>query len=153
MWLVCRKRWCRTYWKLSGWEWPLSNNNSMDLESACIHQTGAHGALHYYPCSSGVLIIPETVSAAGGVYSSIAAILAHIGQIKHNNQLYPHRYPFTPVRRESVLLKDTSTTVAVRIRTHILKTRPSERKPDVLNCRPWHSIWRRTKTSRALQLE
>ena len=74
----------------------------------------------------------------GGVCSAIAAISAHVhvGLIKHNNKLCPHRYPFTPGWREaklSVLLKDTSTTVAARIRTHILTTQPSEHKSDALN--------------------
>ena len=40
-----------------------------------------------------------------GVYSSIAAILAHIGLIKHNNQLCPHRYPLTPGWREAIMVK------------------------------------------------
>ena len=39
------------------------------------------------------------------LYSSIAAILAHIGLIKHNNQLCPHRYPSTPGWREAIMVK------------------------------------------------
>ena len=30
---------------------------------------------------------------------------AHIGLIKHNNQLCPHRYPFTPGWREAIMFK------------------------------------------------
>ena len=44
----------------------------------------------------------------GGVYSSIAAIaaiLAHTGLIKHNNQFCSHRYPFTPGWREAIMVK------------------------------------------------
>ena len=64
----------------------------MDLYSARIHQlSGAQGAL--LPLLIRLYIIPETISAPWGVYSSIAAITAHIGLI---NQLCPHRYPFNP---------------------------------------------------------
>ena len=53
------------------------------------------------------------------------------------NNLYPHRYRFILLGEEkqlqsSVLLRDTSTTVAARIRTHILTTQPSEHKSDAL---------------------
>ena len=61
-----------------------NNDNNMDLSRARIHQTGAQG----------------------GVHSSIAAISAHTGLIKHNNQLCPpHRYPFTPGWREAIAVK------------------------------------------------
>ena len=45
------------------------------------------------------------LSSLGSIYSSIAAISAHIGLIKHNNQLCPHRYPFSPGWREAIMVK------------------------------------------------
>ena len=74
---------------------------------------------HYYPCSSGSYIIPETISAPCGVYSSIAAITAHIGP-GLINQLCPHRYPFNPWVERSKY--DTSVTAGIR--THILLLTP-----------------------------
>ena len=73
------------------------------------------GAVHYYPCSSGAEIIPETISAPWGVYSSIAAI------------------SWREAIMVNVLLKDTSTMVEARIRTHILTTQSSEHKSNALN--------------------
>ena len=37
--------------------------------------------------------------------SVVVLILIHIGLIKHNNQLCPHRYPFTPGWREAIMVK------------------------------------------------
>ena len=98
----------------------------MDLYSARIHQlSGAQGAL--LPLLIRLIyIIPETISAPWGVYSSIAAITAHIGP-GLINQLCPHRYPFKPLGGEkqlrlSVLLKDTSVTAGIR--NHILLLTP-----------------------------
>ena len=73
----------------------------------------------------------------GGVCSSIAAITAHIGLIKHNSQLTALTGAHLLLGGEkqlwsSVLLKDISTMVAVGIRTHLLTAQPSEHKSDAL---------------------
>ena len=66
-----------------------NNNDDDDLYSTHIHQLLVLKA-HCYPCSSGARIIPETISAPRGVYSSIAAITAHTGLIRHNNLTGTH---------------------------------------------------------------
>ena len=96
----------------------------MDLYSARIHQlSGAQGAL--LPLLIRLIIIPETISAPWGVYSSIAAITAHIGPVLIN-QLCPHRYPFNPGWREAIMVKCLAQghNVTAGIRTHILLLTP-----------------------------
>ena len=65
-------------------------------------------------CSRRITLLPLlircinhswNISAPWGVNSWIAAISAHIGLIKHNNQLCPHRYPFPPGWREAIMVK------------------------------------------------
>ena len=60
---------------------------------------------HYYPAHKGSYIIPETISAPWGVYSSIAAITAHIGPglIRANSALTGTH--LTPGWREAIMVK------------------------------------------------
>ena len=67
----------------------------MDLYSTRIHQlSGAQGALFTYAHKAHTSFLKPS-QLPGGVYSSIAAITAHIGP-GLINQLCPHRYPFNP---------------------------------------------------------
>ena len=93
---------------------------------------------HYYPCHRASYIISRTISTPWGVCSPCCQMCSATSLIKHNYHLCPHRSPFILLGEEkqlwlSALLKDTSTTVTARIRTHILTTRPSEHKSDALN--------------------
>ena len=71
-----------------------NNDNNMYLYSAVSAKLVLKAHSIIYPCSSDSLIIPEN-----------HLISAHIGLIKHNNQLCPRRYPFTPGWREAITVK------------------------------------------------
>ena len=96
----------------------------MRLYTCCPRSLG-----QYHSCNLsqllGEFVAPSNRSASEGFY-------------KHNINLYHHRYTFiySWVKRNNVqlcvLLKDASTMVAARIRTHILMNRPSKHKSDAL---------------------
>ena len=84
--------------------------------------------MHYYPWSLGQYQSLK-ISQLPGEYTAVYApvLRATVATIKHNNHLYPHRYPFVLLGGEkqlwlSVLLKDTSVTAGIR--THILLLTP-----------------------------
>ena len=99
-------------------------------------------------CTELVLNAPSIITPAHQAHKSflkpsrlpgeytvqLLPFLVHIGRIKHNNQLCPHRYPHLLLGwRRSVLLKGIGTTVAIRIQTNILTIRPLEHKSNELN--------------------
>ena len=117
----------------------LNNNNNGHLYCAGICQVWRSWRMNIITHVIGPsYIITRSISTPWGVCSPCCQMCSATSLIKHNYHLCPQRSPFILLGEEkqlqlSVLLRDTRTTVVVRIRTHILTTRPSEHKSDALN--------------------